>query len=114
MGRILTNNTSLSYSIETALGVAGTSWSLLEPNEISTFGTEITTVARDPISKNRQRRKGTVVDLDSAVEFDHDLTLSAFDDFVEGFLFASSKNGDLEFLGAPATGTGYTLSLIHI
>lgn len=109
MGRILTNNTSLSYSIETALGIAGTAWSLLEPNEISAFGTEITTVARDPISKNRQRRKGTVVDLDSMVEFDHDLTLSAFDDFVEGFLFATAANGNLEFVGPPATITGYTV-----
>lgn len=112
MGRILTNNTSLSYSIETALGVAGTAWSLLEPNEIGTFGTEITTVARDPISKNRQRRKGTVTDLDSAVEFAHDLTLSAFDDFVEGFVFASAINGNLEFVGSAATGTGFTVAAL--
>lgn len=109
MGRVLTNNTSLSYTIETSLGVAGTSWFLLEPNEISTFGAEITTVARDPISKNRQRRKGTVTDLDSSVEFAHDLTLSGFDDFVEGFAFASAKNRDMGFKAAPATATGYTV-----
>ncbi len=52
MPRVLTNNFSLAYNIETSLGVPGTVWFLLEPNSISTFGADITTVARDPISKN--------------------------------------------------------------
>lgn len=109
MGRVLSNNTSLSYAIETALGTPGTVWNELEPNEITTFGAEITTVARDPISKNRQRRKGTVTDLDSAVEFTHDLTLSAFVDFMEGFVFSVAGNGDLTFKGADVTATGFTV-----
>lgn len=109
MGRVLTNNTSLSYSIESALGVAGTDWRVLEPNDIDAFGTEITTVARDPISRNRQRRKGTVTDLDSAVEFSHDLTLSGFSDFIEGFVFSVARNKDLEFTGSEAGATGFTV-----
>lgn len=111
MGRVLTNNTSLAYTIESALGVAGTEWVLTEPNAISTFGAETTTVARAPISRNRQRRKGTVVDLDSAVEFDSDLTLSSFRDFIEGFAFVTGINSDvtqLDATGAETTGDTYT------
>lgn len=89
MGRVLTNNVSLSVTIESALNVAGTTWFQLEPNDISTFGAQITTVARTPISKNRQRRKGAVTDLDSSVEFEHDLTREVALMFFEGFVFAS-------------------------
>lgn len=96
MGRVLTNNTGLRYSIESSLGVQPTSgWKLLEPNSISTFGATITTVARDPISNLRQRRKGAITDLDSAVEFDADLTIDSFNDFIEGFCFATGINADL-------------------
>jgi hypothetical protein len=98
MGRTLTNNFSLAYAVEQSVGVlpGSPSWKLLEPNEINTFGSSITTVARSPISKSRQRRKGTVTDLDSAVEFAGDLTMEHFIDFIEGFLFAS-------FVGAEHT-----------
>lgn len=111
MGRVLTNNVQLSYTIETSLGTAGTTWFLMEPNEISAFGATITTVAREPISKNRQRRKGTVTDLDSAVEIEADLTLSSFRDFIEGFCFATGVNADVTNLSATAcetTGDSYT------
>ena len=111
MGRVLTNNVGLSYTIESSLGVAGTTWFQLEPNAIGTFGAEITTVARNPISPNRQRRKGTVTDLDSSVEFEHDFTMSVFRDFVEGFCFVTAINGDVTELtatGAETTGDTYT------
>lgn len=113
MGRVLTNNMNLSYSIESALGVAGTDWVNIEPNDITTFGAVITTVARQPISKNRQRRKGVVTDLDSSVEFDEDLTLSAFRDFIEGYCFATGINSDVSDLittAATAAGSLYTLN----
>lgn len=105
MGRVLTNNVGLAYTIETALGVAGTTWFLLEPNAISTFGATVTTVARDPISRNRQRRKGTVTDLDSTIEFDEDLTLSSFRDFIEGFTFVTAINADVTNLASTAAET---------
>jgi hypothetical protein len=111
MGRVLTNNLSLSYSIESSLEVAGEDWHLLEPNAVNTFGATITTTPRNPISKNRQRRKGTTTDLDSAVEFEHDLTLSAFLDFIEGFVFASAKNGDLDLGVSAVDGTGDTYAV---
>jgi len=91
MGRSLTNNLSLQYAIEESIGIlpAQPDWKLLEPNAINTFGATVVTVPRSPISKNRQRRKGSITDLDSAVEFDADLTLDSFIDFIEGFCFAT-------------------------
>lgn len=90
MGRTLTNNFSLAYAKEETIGVLPSSpvWKLTEPNAINTFGSTISTVARSPISKLRQRRKGTITDLDSAVEYDCDLTLDSFIDFIESFCFS--------------------------
>lgn len=112
MGRVLTNNVSLAYTIESSLGVAGTSWFALEPNTINTFGADITTVERSPISKSRQRRKGTIVDLDSAVEYEEDLTLDSFQNFIEGFIFATGINTDVTNIvptAAETTGDSYTV-----
>jgi hypothetical protein len=94
MGRVLTNNISLAYAAEQTIGVLPGSplWKLIEPNSIGAFGATITTVPRAPISKSRQRRKGTVTDLDSAVEYEADWTLDSFGDFISGFLFAKHQN----------------------
>lgn len=89
MGVVKTNNFSLAYAIEDSLGVlTSTTWKLLEPNDIGTWGGQLTTTPRDPISNRRQRRKGVPTDLESNVEFDHDWTLEAFIDFAEAFVFA--------------------------
>lgn len=94
MGRTLTNNFSVAYAIQQSFGVLGASpaWKALEPNGAPTFGPALTTVARDPISPNRQRRQGTITDLDSSVELEMDVTLDSFIDFVEAALFASATN----------------------
>lgn len=112
MSRVLTNNMGLSYAIESAIGVLPGSpiWHVLEPNTIGTYGATITTVARSPISRNRQRRKGTVTDLDSAVDWEGDLTLNHITDFAEGFVFAVAVNQDLNFVGGDGTATGYTVA----
>lgn len=93
MGRVLTNQVSLAYAIEQTLGVlpGSPTWKRVEPNDISTFGATITKVARDPISPDRQRRKGTTTDLDSAVEYEADTTQDSVKDFIEGFMFASAR-----------------------
>ena len=90
MGRTLTNNFSLAYALEESIGVvpAQPVWKLTEPNTINAFGATITTVARTPISKLRQRRKGAVTDKDSAVEYDADLTMDSFIDFIAAFCFS--------------------------
>ena len=110
MGRILTNNTSLAVAIEESLGVlpAQPTWDLLEPNSVGAFGSTISTTARDPISRNRQRRKGTITDLDSAVDFDADLTGSHFDTFAEGFVF-SEFLGEVERPTSDVTATTATI-----
>lgn len=110
MARTLTNNTSLSYSIETTPGVLAESpvWKQLEPNAISAFGASISTVARSPISKNRQRKKGTITDLDSSAEFEADLTLDCFKDFIEGFVCATFS-GPAVAKPTAATTTAYTV-----
>lgn len=114
MSRVLTNNTGLNYAIEDTIGVlpAQPVWHELEPNSIGSFGATITTVARSPISKNRQRRKGTTTDLDSAVDFDADLTLSHFTDFAEGFCFSGAVNQDLNFVGPNTTGASYVVPVL--
>ncbi len=114
MSRVLTNNAALQYTIETAIGVAGTDWFVIEPNSFGTIGATITTVARDPISKLRQRRKGTITDLDSAADFEADLTLSHFTDFAEGFVFAKFQGAEVfnptEVTGGP-TDEGYIVDI---
>lgn len=104
MAQVLTNNTGLAYARESSLGVLPGSpdWKVLEPNSFGTFGAQITTVARSPISKLRQRRKGTVVDLDASAEYDADQTIDSLVDFTEAFLFANAVNADLTFRAADA------------
>jgi hypothetical protein len=109
MARVLTNNVSLQYTVETSIGVLPGSpvWKLLEPNNISAYGASITTVARRPIAQERGRKKGTVTNLESAVEFDADLTMQSMEEHIEGFVFAefANKEFDLRLATLPPTAT---------
>lgn len=111
-GQVKTNDIGLAYAQQTALGTLPTTgWKLTEPNAINGFGATITTVARTPISQTRGRRKGSVVDLDSAADFDADTTLESVRDFADGFLFVEPINGDVTELaatGAETTTDTYT------
>lgn len=117
MGRVSTNAVSLRATIETSVGVLpGTpQWFALEFDNIAAYGAQITTVARRPIGLTRGRQKGTVVDLDSSVEFETDLTVDAFRRFAEGFFFSEFANLEFDLrsgvgtLPPPATGTGFTI-----
>jgi hypothetical protein len=93
MGRSLTNNLAIAYAIETTPGVlpGSPTWKSVEPNDVTKLGAEIKKIARSPISKNIQRRKGAVVDLDSGFEFVADVTMEHINDFVEGFMWAIAK-----------------------
>lgn len=110
MGRVITNATTLSFAREASLGVLPGSpqWFELEPNSVTSWGTTISKEARNPISQARARRKGVVTDLDSAVEFEADLTLAHLRHFAEAFLFSRAVGADT-FLPTAATGTGYTI-----
>lgn len=85
--------TNGSWGGATLSGGVNPVWKLIEPNGINQLGAEITTVPRNPISRNRQRRKGTTTDLDSAIEFEADFTLDHFEDFAESLVFS-------DFIGA--------------
>lgn len=112
MARSATNFFGLRFAPETTLGVKPTSgWRLLEPNNPSAFGATITPVERRPISAERGRRKGTVVDEDSSVEYEGDVTMDSFDDFAEGFVFSEYANTDFTFGDlVVASGTTFTVA----
>lgn len=98
MSRSGVNNFGLRFGIETALGVKPTTgWRLLEPNNPSAFGESITTTERRPLSPDRGRKKGTVVNAESSVEYEGDMTVDAFTDFAEGFIFAQYANKGFDF-----------------
>jgi len=107
MSRVVTNNVGLNYAKETVAGTidAAPQWKQTEPNAINTYGSTISTVSREPISKRKQRQKGTISDLNSSVEFTQDLTIEPFADFVEGFTF-STFNGTSEFKPTAVTAGG--------
>jgi len=97
VSQVKTDNISLEVAVESTLGVLPGSpvWFLLEPNDITDFGATITTTPRAPISANRQRRKGSTTDLDSAVAFEHDLTREVFVLFSEAFVFATYQGSQI-------------------
>lgn len=105
MARVLTNSTSLRVAIESSIGVLPGSpqWTIVEFDTIGAYGAIITTVVRRPISLTRGRKKGTVTDLDSTVEYETDLTVEGFQLFAEGFIFAEYAN--VEFNLQDGTGT---------
>jgi len=104
MARSGTNNFGLRYGIESSLGTKPTSgWRVLEPNNPSAFGATITTVERRPISPERGRKKGTVVNLESSVEYEADLTMDAATDFMEGFVFAEFANKEFDLKASSGT-----------
>lgn len=85
--KIDSNVTGLRYAVETALKtVSGSAvWKQFEPNSYGDFGGQISTVARNPINPNRQRKKGVTVDLDSSGSFNQDLTFLNTAEVLQGF-----------------------------
>lgn len=75
------------------IGILGGSpiWLPLEPNSYGDFGTQLTTMARQPIEDDRQAKKAFVVDLDATGGFQTDFTQFNLQTVLQGFFFADLR-----------------------
>lgn len=86
-----TNATALAVTKNEMPATADTKWLYMEPNDISSFSATLEKTARDPITLDRQRRKGSITSVATAPQFTSDLTLEMVSYFMPGFLFSTWK-----------------------
>lgn len=88
---------------EASLGVlpAAPIWLTREPNSFDDLGGEYTKVARRPFSPSRQRKKGSVTDLDADGGYNEDLTQNNMQSELEEFFFAALRRTAEDIVAAP-------------
>lgn len=120
--KIDSNFTGLRYAseVEDKIGVlpgedgnpGSPVWKELEPNSYGDFGGQISTLARTPITANRQYRKGVTTDLDAAAGANIDFTQDNIYELMQGFMFADwrdtvSLGGAGEITNVDGTGNDF-------
>lgn len=97
VNKIDSNVSGLAFAEEECIkllpGVDGADavWYEAEPNSYGSFGSEVTTKARAPINRSRQKRKGSVIDMDASGDFNTDFTPSNTQRLMQGFMFADAR-----------------------
>lgn len=104
-----TNSTSLSVCRECEPTVL-TPWLNMQPNEISSFSPEIGVTARNPISADRNNRKGTITSLAASPSFTQDTMMDGIRYFGDAFVYSIWKGQPVAGkLPTATTSTGYTV-----
>lgn len=112
--KIDSNFTELAFAQEASIGVVSSpTWYPVEPNSYGDFGGDIKTVAREPITSDRQRRKAVVTDLDGKAEWEQDLTQTNLAEMLQGFFFANYRKKQENTSVTAVDGSAHTYTLTN-
>jgi len=89
---------------------SGTVWTYQEPNEVSSWGASLETVARQPLSLDRAARKGTVTSLSAEAGFTADQFIDNLAYLLDALVFSVWKgNNPNGTASTGATASGYSV-----